>query len=303
MESLRIILALSLFGLSTSTILAFVMASEVKSIFERLDVTKTHQTSTPEKVRKKTKKTRLTKLDKQFRQAGIQQSSRTVLIRYLVLQLLVVILTGILVNWGFALIALSGIHVMLLVILRRMVNKRLKVFEIQLCDAIQIISNAMKSGYSFFQALSRVAEDSQEPLCSAFKQVIKDISLGKTMESAFEQLLEHFPLEDLQLMVSAILIQKEIGGNLSDILDNMLDTLRERQRIQQEVRALTAQGRLSGVIVVSLPFAIMGILFLTSPSYMNTLFTTLTGQIMLGIAGSSQLLGIVAIKKIIRIEY
>lgn len=303
MESLRIVLALSLFGLSTSTILAFIMASEVKSIFERLDVTKTHQTSTPEKVRKKIKKTRLTKLDKQFRQAGIQQSSKTILIRYLVVQLVVFLLTGILVNWGFALIILSGIHVMLLLNLRRMVNKRLKVFEVQLCDAIQIISNAMKSGYSFFQALSRVAEDSQEPLCSAFKQVIKDISLGKTMESAFEQLLEHFPLEDLQLMVSAILIQKEIGGNLSDILDNMLDTLRERQRIQQEVRALTAQGRLSGAIVVSLPLAIMGILFITSPSYMNTLFTTLGGQIMLGIAGSSQLLGILAIKKIIRIEY
>jgi len=298
--TLKLIIVISLFTLQMFIAILLITSNRKKRPLQRLENAIKDEEKT---LKKKAKKKTQSALDRRLQRAGVHLSSQQMLLRYMVIQVTAFLAGTLFLNIGMGLIAISLLHFYFFFWLKRKYKKRLKNFELQLIDAVQVISNAMKSGYSFFQALSRVVEDSQEPLSSAFSQLIKEISLGKAMEDAFEQLLESFPLEDLELMVSAILIQKEIGGNLSEILDTMLETLRERQRIQQEVQTLTAQGRFSGAIVVALPFGLGLILFLMNPSYMALLFTTVAGRIMVSIALVSQLFGILAIKKIITIKY
>jgi tight adherence protein B len=298
--TLKLIIVISLFTLQMFIAILLITSNRKKRPLQRLENAIKDEEKT---LKKKAKKKTQSALDRRLQRAGVHLSSQQMLLRYMVIQVTAFLTGTLFLNIGMGLIAISLLHFYFFFWLKRKYKKRLKNFELQLIDAVQVISNAMKSGYSFFQALSRVVEDSQEPLSSAFSQLIKEISLGKAMEDAFEQLLESFPLEDLELMVSAILIQKEIGGNLSEILDTMLETLRERQRIQQEVQTLTAQGRFSGAIVVALPFGLGLILFLMNPSYMALLFTTVAGSIMVSIALVSQLFGILAIKKIITIKY
>lgn len=302
MNTLHLAIALSFFGAITSIVLIIMTLIDQRRLSERLVSNHGHAREGIA-IKRLPKKNKYGKLDKRFKQAGLDGKSRKLIRQYFMIQILTFIATLLLFHIGAALVALSLIHVLALWLLKRQYVSRQKAFEKQLCDAIQVISNAMKSGYSFFQALTRVVEDSPDPLASSFAQVVKEMSLGKAMENAFEQLLETYPIEDLQLMVSAILIQKEIGGNLADILDTMLETLRERQRIASEVSALTAQGRLSGWIVSLLPFAIGLFLFFINPTYIALLFTTLAGRVMLGLSLFNELMGIVLIKGIIKVEY
>lgn len=304
MNGIYIVIAMSFFGTIVSVVLLVVQMLDRQRLASRIDSVHQAQVGPVNEHRRKLpKRTRYGKLDKRFKQAGITTDTQTILVRYFGLQAFVFAAISALVSPATGLVALAVIHVLALFLLKRKYVQRQHQFERQLTDAIQVISNAMKSGYSFFQALTRVVEDSSEPLCSAFGQVVKEMSLGKPMENAFELLVDNYPIEDLQLMVSAIFIQKEIGGNLADILDTMLETLRERQRIAAEVRALTAQGRLSGWIVSLLPVAIGSFLYLMNPSYIGLLFTTTLGRVMIGIALFNELMGVMLIKGIIKVEY
>lgn len=302
MNSLNVAIALAFFGAIISAVLLLITMADRQSLAKRLE-SSASGTLGQLKIKKLPKKSSFGKLDKRFKQAGISADAKQILTRYFILQLIFFLIFSMLFNIGAGLVSLAVVHAISLWILKKKYQKRQKRFEAQLCDAIQVISNAMKSGYSFFQALSRVVEDSPDPLGTSFGQVVKEMSLGKPMESAFEQLLDNYPIEDLQLMVSAIFIQKEIGGNLADILDTMLETLRERQRIAAEVSALTAQGKLSGWIVSVLPFGIGVFLFVVNPSYISLLFTTPVGRIMLVGALFNEFLGIMLIKGIIKVEY
>lgn len=304
MGGMNLIIAMSFFGSIVSIVLLVVQMLDRKRLASRIE--SVHQDpagAINEHRRKLPKRTRYGKLDKRFKQAGVKTDTQTVLIRYFGMQALAFAVFSVIYNVAAGLLALAIVHAIALFLLKRKYIYRQQQFERQLTDAIQVISNAMKSGYSFFQALTRVVEDSSEPLSSAFGQVVKEMSLGKPMENAFDQLLENYPLEDLQLLISAIFIQKEIGGNLADILETMLDTLRERQRIAAEVRALTAQGRLSGWIVSLLPIAIGSFLFLMNPTYIGLLFTTTLGRLMVIIALFNEFMGIMLIKGIIKVEY
>ncbi len=302
MQGLNLAIAMAFFGSLVSIVLLIVTMLDRQRLVQRI-VGAGNETQLPRSTRHLPKRNAYGKLDKRFKRAGITGDVKQILTRYFGLQLIAFIVFTLAVHIGAGLISLALIHIVALTMMKRKFRQRQKQFERQLCDAIQVISNAMKSGYSFFQALTRVVEDSPEPLGPSFAQVVKEMSLGKPMENAFEQLLDNYPIEDLQLMISAIFIQKEIGGNLADILDTMLETLRERQRIAAEVSALTAQGRLSGWIVSLLPIAIGTFLFVINPAYISLLFTTPIGNVMLGLAAFNETLGIVLIKGIIRVEY
>jgi tight adherence protein B len=183
------------------------------------------------------------------------------------------------------------------------IKKRVKEFDEQLNEGLVMISNALKAGYSFLQALAVAADETQDPFSKEFKGLLKELSLGIPLEDGLSNLMERMPSEDLKLIVNAILIQKDVGGNLSEILENIGETIRERQRIKNEINTLTAQGRLSGMIIMAMPVVLGLMIYVFSPDYIMELFNTLLGRIMLVVAFISQILGWIFIRKIVNIDF
>ena len=188
------------------------------------------------------------------------------------------------------------------VIMSKRKKARLKEFDGQLTEGIMIISNALKAGYSFLQAVASVEKETKDPFSKEFKKLFKEMSLGIPEEDALRNMLIRMESADLKLVVNAILIQKDIGGNLSEILDNISETIRERQKIQEELKTLTAQGKMSGIIVMLIPFALAFIIYMVNREFIIVLFNTTLGLIMLGVSIFNQLIGLVIIKKIINID-
>lgn len=181
-------------------------------------------------------------------------------------------------------------------------TKYFKKFNDQLGDAIIIISNSLKAGHSFAQALGNLVQEMPDPVSIEFSKVVKEVKLGKTLESSLDNLLERMPSKDLELMITAILIQRETGGNLSEVLDIISETIRERIKIQGEIRTLTAQGKMSAIVVSLLPVALTGVLFVMSPEYIGSLFTNIFGIIMVIMGVILELIGIWFISKIIKVD-
>lgn len=181
-------------------------------------------------------------------------------------------------------------------------KKNIAAFDEQLNDGVILISNALKAGYSFMQALAVAAEETQDPFKKTFKVLLKELSLGMPLEDGLNNLMERMPSEDLNLIVNAILIQRDVGGNLSEILENIAETIRERQKIKNELNTLTAQGKLSGIIIMAMPIFLGGIFYVLNKSYILVLFNTMIGRALLVFAVISQILGWLIIRKIIRIE-
>jgi len=202
--------------------------------------------------------------------------------------------------WGITIFILVW-NMPKLVISRRQ-KERIKAFDSQLNEGVIIISNSLKAGYSFLQAVAAVAEETKDPFSKEFKKLFKEISLGISEEVAMRNLTERMESGDLRLIINAILIQKDIGGNLSEILDNIGETIRERQKIQEELKTLTAQGRLSGIIVMLIPICLGLIIYLFNKEYILLLFNTPIGILMISASVINQLLGLLMIKKIINID-
>lgn len=187
-------------------------------------------------------------------------------------------------------------------VISRKKHRNRALFDEQLNDGIALISNSLKAGYSFLQALRLVAEETEDPFSREFKHLLKEMNLGLSMDESFRNLLERMDSEDLRLVVNVILIQKDIGGNLSEILENIGGTIRDRQKLRNEVKTLTAQGKLSGIIVMGLPIALALVIYIVNTEYIIVLFQTSLGRMLLGLALFNQMLGWLVIKRIINIE-
>ena len=151
-------------------------------------------------------------------------------------------------------------------------KRRKKKFIGQLGDTISLMANSLRAGYSLVQTMEMVARESKDPIAGEFKRVVHDVGLGVSINQAMINLLERVPSEDLDLLVTAISIQHEVGGNLAQILTTIGHTIRERVRIQGEVGVLTAQVQLSGTIVSLVPVVLGFLLFVLNPDYMSGLF-------------------------------
>ncbi len=182
-------------------------------------------------------------------------------------------------------------------------DKRNKMFESQLGDTLIVICNSLRSGFSFQQAMENVATDMPAPIGVEFSRVCNEIRYGATMDDALENMAARIKSPDLMLVVSAVCIQRTTGGNLSEILSTISNTIRERLKIKGEIRSITAQGRTSGMIIGALPAFIAIALMLINPGYMSTFFTTSTGRIMLIVSVVMEILGFLAIRKIVSIKY
>ncbi|WP_281884288.1 type II secretion system F family protein [Paenibacillus sp. YYML68] len=184
----------------------------------------------------------------------------------------------------------------------RLRRKRVTQFNDSLLDMLTTVIGSLRAGFSFVQALRTVIDESDGPMKEEAEIVLKELQYGSSMEDALHDWKERMPSEDLDLMIQAILIQRQIGGNLAVILETIVQTIRDRGRIQRQVSTLTAQGRLSGIVIGLLPFVLGLVIYLIEPTYIGTLFSHPVG-IGMTIAGlCSGVLGFVFIRKMTTIE-
>ncbi len=172
--------------------------------------------------------------------------------------------------------------------LRYRQGKRVKPFATQLPDTITLLANSLRAGSSFLQGLELVTREGRPPISEEFERVVREMSLGVALQPALNNLVRRVDSEDLELMVTAINIQSQVGGNLATVLDSIAFTIRERIRIVGEIKTLTAMQRYSGYVITLLPVGLAGILFLISPSYIGRMLQQPAGD--LGPAGRRHLL-------------
>lgn len=182
-------------------------------------------------------------------------------------------------------------------------GKRLTAFENQLPDTLGMWVNGLRSGYSVMQAMEAIATEAPEPTSTEFRRVVQEIQFGIDRPEAFNHLVNRIPSDDLDLIITAVNIQQEVGGNLAEILDIISHTIRERIKLKGEIRVLTAQGRVTGYIIGGLPILLAIFLTLVSGSYMKRMFTNkMCGWPLLGCGAALIGMGTAAIQKIVDIE-
>jgi tight adherence protein B len=188
------------------------------------------------------------------------------------------------------------------IVLRMRLNQRSDKMREQLPDVLTIMASSLRAGHSFLQALDTVAREIPAPAQVEFQRLVAEIRLGRPAEDALESLADRVGSSDFRWAVLAVNIQREVGGNLAEILDNVSDTLRERAMMRRQIKVLTAEGRLSAWVLALLPFALALYMFAVNPEYISLLFTTQIGLFMLGVAGVLMVLGILWMRKIVDID-
>jgi len=181
-------------------------------------------------------------------------------------------------------------------------RKRLRKLNGQLAEALGLLSNALKAGFSLPQALDSVAHNIGAPAAEELSRVTREMGVGASLEQALRNMLKRVASEDLDLIVTAILIHKSVGGNLAHVLDSISDTIRKRVMVKNQISALTAQARASGWIISLLPIAVAAILYLIAPTYFRTLTTDPLGIALLIVAGASIVAGNIFIRRITSIR-
>jgi len=181
-------------------------------------------------------------------------------------------------------------------------GRRLKAFNSQLGDTINLMVNSIRAGYSILQAMRAVSDEMAPPISTEFGRVVQEVQLGIPVDEALDHMLRRVPSEDLDMMITAINIQREVGGNLAEVLDSISFTIRERIRIKGEIVALTAQSRISGYMVAIVPVALAGIIYLINPEFMSLLFEHTCGHIMIGTAVVGIGAGFFVINKVVDID-
>ena len=182
-------------------------------------------------------------------------------------------------------------------------GSRLKKFSNQLGDTIAMLANSLRSGYSMLQSMDLVSREMQAPIADEFQRVTREVGLGLSAEEALSNLVRRINSMDLELMVTAINVQREVGGNLSEILDIIANTIRERVKLQGEIKTLTAQQTMAGYIITGLPIVLFFFLYTIDSHYMSTFWTWLPcGLIMLGVSVFMMGIGYYAMRKIVAIE-
>ncbi|MBS4021932.1 MAG: type II secretion system F family protein [Dethiobacter sp.] len=214
-----------------------------------------------------------------------------------------IIALGVLENMSLAIILSAAGAITPTLYLRLAKVRRQKKFNDQLGDAVGIMSNSLRAGFSFLQTLDSLHKETTPPLSVEFGRALREMKLGTPTEEALQNMSKRVKSDDFDLIIVAVNIQRQVGGNLAEILDNIAFTIKERLRIKGEIKTLTAQGRISGIIVGVLPLVLGLFIFFTNPAHVKMLFTHPLGIIMLIAGLVSLLVGIALIRKIVNIEF
>ncbi len=181
-------------------------------------------------------------------------------------------------------------------------EKRCATFVNQMVDGMTIMANGIRSGLSITQSMERVVENMSNPIRQEFRLVLSEVQLGRSLEEALNDLGERIPKPDVQMFVTSVNILKETGGNMAETFQTIMYTIRERQKIEKKIEALTAQGIMQGVIITMVPFFLLVIFFIVDPAFVNPLFTTALGWFALLLMLFLQVMGGMMIRKIVKIN-
>jgi tight adherence protein B len=181
-------------------------------------------------------------------------------------------------------------------------NKRIDTLETQLPDALDFLSRSMRAGHAFSISLEMVGEETHEPLGQEFRSLFNEQNLGASLDRSFQNFSKKVPISDIRFFCSAVLLQRQTGGNLSEILSRLSHIIRERFRIKGQIKAVSAHGKLTATILTLMPIATMAGLMLTSPSYLAPMFINPMGKKLIAGAVVAQILGNVVIRKIVNIK-
>lgn len=182
-------------------------------------------------------------------------------------------------------------------------KKRQEEFDKQLGESLVIMGNCIKAGFSFGQAMESIATEMQPPISTEFSKALREVHYGISLEDALRHMVERVKNKDLDLLASAVLTSAQVGGNLSEILEVISETVKDRIKIKNEVRILTSSGRTSGLIIGLLPVFIILVLMLINPEYFHSFFDSQIGKFMMVISVVLETTGFVIINKIVNIKY
>ncbi len=181
-------------------------------------------------------------------------------------------------------------------------NKRFEKFEELFPEAIDTLARAVRAGHAFTTALEMITNEVAEPVSGEFRQLYEEQKFGMPVRDALFNLTDRMPLVDVKFFVTAVMLQRETGGNLAEILDNLSYVIRERFKIQRQVRVYTAQGRLTMAFLMGMPPAVVGLLLMISPEFVRPLFVDPIGHFLLVAGITLQTIGYFTIKRIIKIQ-
>ena len=236
-------------------------------------------------------------------QSGTKASLSSILLVSLVLGLLMAFVAAVFTRapWSMPLGFTGGFGLPFLV-LKMKRTRRMRAFEEQFPEALDLIARALKAGHAFATGLKMVADEMEEPVGPEFRKTFDEQNFGLPLKDSLENLTVRIPVLDVRFFATAVLIQRETGGNLSEILENLGHVVRERFKILRQVRVYTAHGRLTGYVLLALPAFLSVALMFINPEHMNLLFRDRMGQQMLMAAIVMQTCGYLWIKRIVKIE-
>ena len=200
------------------------------------------------------------------------------------------------VIFGIAGYLLPGFYV------RYRINRRLKAFNAQLGDTLTLLSNALKAGYSFAQAIDSVAKNAVPPISDEFGRAVREMNLGGSPDEALQNITKRIASSDFDLVATAYSIHRTVGGNLAEILDNIAYTIRERVRIKGEISTLTAQARASGTLITFLPIVLALFMYFVTPTYFRPMFENFIGWVLIAIGLFMIFIGNLIIRRVVAIE-
>ena len=202
---------------------------------------------------------------------------------------------------GLVVMALVPLGAKLLVKLR--VSRRQAAFADQLDDSLQLMAGSLRAGHSLLRAVDSVASEADAPTSEEFARIVNETRVGRDLNDALDEVAERMGSEDFVWVAQAIAIHREVGGNLAEVLDAVGHTIRERNAIRRQVKALSAEGKLSAIVLMALPFGVTGFISMSNPAYLAKFTQSLTGYAMLAVAGVMLLVGGLWLKSTVKIKF
>jgi tight adherence protein B len=243
------------------------------------------------------------KLDKELMRASLPISGGEFIVMQFLL-ILIFCLLGLLISRNLLICLGAGIfgYILPRFYLKSAQKRKKNQFNNQLTDALLIIANSLRAGFSFLQAMDLVSREMSDPISSELQTSLREMNYGTPTEEALNNLSDRVGSDDLDLVITAILIQRQVGGNLAEVLQNIHSTIQDRVRIKQEIKTLTAQGRISGFIIAALPIFIALAISVLNPAYMKLLVVEKMGWVMVGMGIISEVIGFMIVRKIINVR-
>lgn len=186
--------------------------------------------------------------------------------------------------------------------LKRRIDKRIDTFVNMFPDALDMIVRSVRSGHPLTTALRMIAENMDAPVSTEFKRVVEEMAYGRSMIEALNSLRRRIPEQDVNFFVVVLTVQQETGGNLAEVMSNLSSIIRKRKQLRLKIKAITSEGRVTGWILGSLPFFMLGLIYFTTPTYLDPLFEEVTGHIILAISGGLIALGAYIVSQMIKID-